>query len=1628
MANVGSVDIQIKLAREQLAKDIADLQRLLKSLPDVNLNTDPAKAGLAEVEKSATALQVTLGGLSATAGIALSAIADKAKNVAIAFDSARAKASTLSDDSVGLGKSLRDLSADLKYQANSTDLLNSTYDILSAGYSKTADVTNILKNATLAATGGFSNVNTVAGATTTILNSYGKSVDQAAHVTDVLIATQNAGKITVAQYAGLIGEAATTAAAAGVSIEEFSAYVATATGKGVQASSAVAGVRAAITALLSPSESASKLAQELGVQFNAAALKSKGLTGVLADLNAKGAATPQVLTELFGSVEAVAAIMPSAGQNVAAFNKNLSYIQNSAGLAKEASDKVSNSFEGQLKRSANEAQEALLSLGQGFIQVANPATKTAATVLHAFNSLPEPVKQTLGVTLGLAGGMLTLGGAIAGVTALTPIVTAGFTASAAALGLNSAAASANTAVTGASTAATAVFTAELSLSNLALVASTVQSTAAATARNVYAVATGNATAATLGFAGKLAVMAGQAALVGGAIYAVSEAFKRSEGAKFGQEVEDNTRKMLEFKASLEKGSSALAATTEKTASAASAFDVFGQVLTKSGAIEATRAGLAELDKAVGGTSDVTSTYGRTLAILTAQQRGNQIAMFALSDQIEKTGQTMNVTNDIITKYGLLTVDAGAKQRLGAEGIKKFKEEVSGQIQILNNYIDTLKSQKTPIVEQQQLINATIKNLESQSNSLKKRVYEVENDTQANKTNSQSLKDLILDVDSLGKAYEQSTKDIGLATEKRKAVINEQLAAGVISQEKANSESLQAEKQGLEDREKLIATEIPKLEAAKIGAKPEEIEKVNQKIQDLEGESANVRSQIALNLVSQKKAANAEALKDEEIITKTAAQNIINIEDKKATAIRELQFKGVISVQQASQQIDAIKIASTQREITAQEEELTRVTADRARNAITAQAFAEQEAAINSNVTKLKLKNIEEEIQAQENARERELKGIEKVNAQKLATVDNKASTANISIKQQQADGTIDAEAAAKKIFAVEQQAVKERLALANQEYVQVDYLEAKKLKTKEQAADLRTEIEKRVVALSLEQADKEVQARKDANDRILADLERSNRAAEASITISSNQRILIAKQAVLAAGATDKAQRESATQIAAINRQSATEQLQLLEKQVADVDRYEKQKVYSAQKAAEIRTGLEVQISQKNIELIDQQIAEVKRLQEVAIKAIQERADAEKHAQDQTLSFLEEEKAARNSILQTEQQDKDVLESRLNLQKAIAGIGDAKDSAKLASVNRALEARRKLDSDPSLGSGVTDVLNAQLKSAGFENSSEADILTQRRQMQTQIDKEKDAAAQREEKAARILLDIETSRGKLTSEIALLEAQISDSKATQAQLQAKANLEKAKLVGDPNEIADAEQQVKTADLSKEVAAKSIDAAQRGIEMQAELAENAQKVLVAQQEAAKVQREAAHAAQDQAAALEIAEARAKEMARIQKGDTRGPTSSSDAPDPNTEPLSPPTAPGLIPKPNTDPNYYNVGGDQQQPAAANFVVHQNNGLDDLAKWSNQASGATPDTMPSDTSNKANPNATNNTGAGGGSMESKLSNNPVVSELQKLNAKLTAIASRPTVLNVTTANPASDAATVYNNLSKNAVRNSNI
>lgn len=306
---------------------------------------------------------------------AFSAITDQ--SALVNFDKARASVSTLTDDVQGAIKVSNDLSKELRYSASSTEILAASYDVLSAGFTKASDSANVLRASQKGAIGGFSDLNTVSNATTTVLNAYSLSSDKADKVVNQFIGTQNAGKIVVSEYARLIGRVASTAAQAGVPLEELNAFIATATVKGVAAGSTMDGLRQAISSILKPSQEASEYAAQLGVGFDAAALRSKGLSGILADLNAKGADSVDSLTKLFGSVEAVAAIVPSAGSGIADFQKNLETIKSTS--ADDAFEKIANSMEGLQKR--NQVLREELSLK--FQTAIAPVFAGANTVLDA---------------------------------------------------------------------------------------------------------------------------------------------------------------------------------------------------------------------------------------------------------------------------------------------------------------------------------------------------------------------------------------------------------------------------------------------------------------------------------------------------------------------------------------------------------------------------------------------------------------------------------------------------------------------------------------------------------------------------------------------------------------------------------------------------------------------------------------------------------------------------------------------------------------------------------------------------------------------------------------------------------------------------------------------------------------------------------------------------------------------------------------------------------------------------------------------------------------------------------------------------------------------------------------------
>jgi len=370
-----------------------------------------AAAGIGLAGKSLVAFLGPIAGFTTAIGAVLKVVGNLA-----AADFASAKVKTLGVDADVLKPKLASLSNELSGQVSQLALLSASYDVASAGFGEVSQLTDVLKASQLGATGGFSDLATVADATTSVLNAYGLESDKAAKLIDGFIQTQNDGKIVVDQYAQQIGRLAPIAAGAGVGIDELNAAISTVTATGVPVESTFAGLRQVIASIQKPTSEAAKAAEKLGIDFSATALKTKGLSGVLAEVVEKGGASEETLALLFGSVEARTAILPLLNDQLVTFNKNLENQAEAQGVAARAAFEAQNTIQGQLTRLGS-AFTNLTTEGSEFGIIIRESLKVAAVTVEAlgvaFKIVLAPVRavsaavgqigKIIGESLGIDG-------------------------------------------------------------------------------------------------------------------------------------------------------------------------------------------------------------------------------------------------------------------------------------------------------------------------------------------------------------------------------------------------------------------------------------------------------------------------------------------------------------------------------------------------------------------------------------------------------------------------------------------------------------------------------------------------------------------------------------------------------------------------------------------------------------------------------------------------------------------------------------------------------------------------------------------------------------------------------------------------------------------------------------------------------------------------------------------------------------------------------------------------------------------------------------------------------------------------------------------------------------------------
>ena len=193
------------------------------------------------------------------------------------FANGIAKISTLVDTTV---VSMQKVSDEIRAVSDETgagvaDLSESVYQAISAGVDA-AHAVGFVKDMTIAAKAGFTDTTTAVNGVTTVLNAYGKSAEEAMAVTDQMLLAQNFGKTSFGEMAQSMGNVIPIAAQLNVSTQELFGSIAVLTKNGIRTSEAITGLKAAYSNILKPSAEAAKLAQSLGLEFNAAHLQSVG--------------------------------------------------------------------------------------------------------------------------------------------------------------------------------------------------------------------------------------------------------------------------------------------------------------------------------------------------------------------------------------------------------------------------------------------------------------------------------------------------------------------------------------------------------------------------------------------------------------------------------------------------------------------------------------------------------------------------------------------------------------------------------------------------------------------------------------------------------------------------------------------------------------------------------------------------------------------------------------------------------------------------------------------------------------------------------------------------------------------------------------------------------------------------------------------------------------------------------------------------------------------------------------------------------------------------------------------------------------------------------------------------------
>ena len=352
----------------------------------------------------------------------LAALGTYAVKSASDFEDAMAKIYTIAIDSTEPMEKMHDELIALSNETgfDLSDLGEAAYQTVSASVDA-ADAVEFLTQATKLARAGFTSTEKSVDILSTIMNSYGKEVYDTAYLSDLLIKTQNDGKLVVDQLAHSIGTVVPMAKNYGVGIEQIAAAYATMTKQGTSAEQATTFMRALFTELEKKGKGVSKILEdETGKSFAQLMKSGWSLADVLEVLYTKTDKDSEAYQLLFKNVRSGNAAASLAAQGFGVLRSELDAMNNVAGQTEKALA-VLETPSLRARKAVNRLKNSAEDLGETLMDIGMPAfeniTDKVTELTEGFVKLQPETKRVIAKGIGLAaaiGPVATVTGKLVG--------------------------------------------------------------------------------------------------------------------------------------------------------------------------------------------------------------------------------------------------------------------------------------------------------------------------------------------------------------------------------------------------------------------------------------------------------------------------------------------------------------------------------------------------------------------------------------------------------------------------------------------------------------------------------------------------------------------------------------------------------------------------------------------------------------------------------------------------------------------------------------------------------------------------------------------------------------------------------------------------------------------------------------------------------------------------------------------------------------------------------------------------------------------------------------------------------------------------------------------------------------